>query len=197
MVQVRAGQEHATLRSSIERRADELRDRRPGSLLVAEHLAHMVLVQALRRHLEDDGAPGGVGWLFALADLRLGAAMAALHADPARRWTLQDLAERASMSRSTFALRFREAVGNRRRLRQTLANAARRRPAGQVSRSGLGCRLVGRIRLRDRLQHNLQARHGLPAPGTSEASREERRCRAGSPRRTRGVTGWVRPVIRT
>lgn len=110
VVHVQGGQGHAALRWSVERMAEELRDRRPGGLLVAEHLAHMVLVQALRRHLED-GPRGGVGWLFALADPRLGAAMAALHADPARRWTLQSLAACAGMSRSVFALRFREAVG--------------------------------------------------------------------------------------
>ncbi len=110
VVHVRGGQGHAALRWSIERMAEELRDRRPGGLLVAEHLAHMVLVQALRRHL-DEGVQAGVGWLFALRDRRLGAALAALHAEPARRWTLQDLAGQAGMSRSTFALRFRQAVG--------------------------------------------------------------------------------------
>ena len=36
-------------------------------LLIAQHLAHMMLVQALRLHLAE-GLNGGVGWLFALAD---------------------------------------------------------------------------------------------------------------------------------
>ena len=49
--------------------------------------------------------------MFALADKRLGAAIGAIHADPARRWTLQALAERAGMSRSTFALKFKQKVG--------------------------------------------------------------------------------------
>lgn len=110
VVHVRGGEDQGALRWSIERLGAELREGRPGGLLLAEHLAHMVLVQALRRHL-GERSPGGVGWLFALADRRLGAALSALHADPARRWTLQDLAARAGMSRSTFALRFREAVG--------------------------------------------------------------------------------------
>jgi AraC-like DNA-binding protein len=34
-----------------------------------------------------------------------------MHDDPAHRWTLQELAERAGMSRSTFALNFKLAVG--------------------------------------------------------------------------------------
>jgi len=41
----------------------------------------------------------------------MSAAVNAMHADPARRWTLQSLAERAGMSRTTFAVRFRETVG--------------------------------------------------------------------------------------
>ena len=116
LVHVRGGPSRgdgAALHWSIERLAEELRRPRPGGALVAGHLAHMVLVQALRRHLDEDarGPQGGVGWLFALADRRLAAALAALHANPGRRWTLQDLAGLAGMSRSTFALRFREAVG--------------------------------------------------------------------------------------
>ena len=42
----------------------------------------------------------------------MSAAITAMHADPAHRWTLQELAERAGMSRSTFALRFKATVGD-------------------------------------------------------------------------------------
>ena len=45
---------------------------------------------------------GGVGWLFALADKQMSAAISAMHEDPAHRWTLQELAHRAGMSRSTL-----------------------------------------------------------------------------------------------
>jgi len=45
----------------------ELHDPQPGGFLIAQHLAHMMLVQALRLHLAE-GPQGGVGWLFALAD---------------------------------------------------------------------------------------------------------------------------------
>jgi AraC-like DNA-binding protein len=70
----------------------------------------MMLVQALRLHLAE-GLKGGVGWLFALADKQMSAAINSMHDDPAHRWTLQELAERAGMSRSTFALKFKETVG--------------------------------------------------------------------------------------
>jgi len=69
----------------------------------------MMLVQALRLHLAK--GRGGVGWLFALADKQMSAAINAMHEDPAHRWTLQELAERAHMSRSTFALKFKATVG--------------------------------------------------------------------------------------
>ncbi|MFE0757679.1 AraC family transcriptional regulator [Inquilinus sp. NPDC058860] len=109
IVHIRKEAEQAALRWSVERMMQELHERQPGGFLVAQHLAHMMLVQALRLHLE--GAGGGVGWFFALADRQIGAAINAMHADPAHRWTLQELAQRAGMSRSSFALRFKEKVG--------------------------------------------------------------------------------------
>jgi AraC-like DNA-binding protein len=89
----------------------ELREPQPGSVLILQHLAQMMLVQALRAHLAD-GSDGGVGWLFALADKQIGAAITAMHRDPAQRWTLQQLAERVGMSRSAFAAKFKATVGS-------------------------------------------------------------------------------------
>jgi AraC-like DNA-binding protein len=88
----------------------ELREPQPGGSLVAQQLAYMMLVQALRLHLAE-GLRGGVGWLFALADKQMSAAIHAMHDAPAHHWTLQQLAERAGMSRSTFALKFKKTVG--------------------------------------------------------------------------------------
>ena len=110
IVHIRKESDKAALRWSLERMMQELREPQPGGFLVAQHLAHMMLVQALRLHLAE-GSKGGVGWLFALADKQMSAAISAMHDDPAHRWTLQELAERAGMSRSTFALKFKETVG--------------------------------------------------------------------------------------
>ena len=77
---------------------------------MAQHLAHLMLLQALRLHLAE-GPAGGVGWLFALGDKHISAAITAIHDTPAHRWTLQALAERAGMSRSSFALKFKQSVG--------------------------------------------------------------------------------------
>jgi AraC-like DNA-binding protein len=98
------------MRWSLERMKEELRDPQPGGSLIAQQLAYVMLVQAFRLHLAD-GVRGGVGWLFALADKQMSAAITCMHDDPGHPWTLQKLAERAGMSRSVFALRFKETVG--------------------------------------------------------------------------------------
>lgn len=110
IVHIRTEADQAALRWSVEQMRHELHAQQPGGSLIAQHLAHMMLVQALRVYLAD-GPHTGVGWFFALADKQMSAAIGAMHAEPARRWTLQALAERACMSRSSFAARFKETVG--------------------------------------------------------------------------------------
>ena len=110
IVHLRKESDQAALRWSVERMMQELRERQPGGYLIAQDLAHMMLVYALRVHLAE-GLGQGTGWFFALADKQLSRAIAAMHADPARRWTLRQLGEQAGMSRSVFALRFKEVVG--------------------------------------------------------------------------------------
>jgi AraC-like DNA-binding protein len=110
IVHIQKDADKAAMRWSLERMKDELRDPQPGGSLVAQQLAYMMLVQALRLHLAD-GSRRGAGWLFALADQPLSAAITCMHEDPAHRWTLQELAERVGMSRSVFALRFKEKAG--------------------------------------------------------------------------------------
>jgi AraC-like DNA-binding protein len=110
IVHIRAEANKAALRASIERLMSEMRNPQPGSVIIAEHFAQALLVEALRLHLaERSGA--SKGWLFALADRQMHTVIAAMHADPGRRWTLQDLALVAGMSRSTFAARFKTTVG--------------------------------------------------------------------------------------
>lgn len=110
VVHIRKEAEQAALRWSVERMMQELGDRQPGGFLIAQHLAHMMLVQALRLHL-NDGLHSEPGWFAALADKQICAAITAIHENPADRWTLQSLAERAGMSRSSFAHRFKETAG--------------------------------------------------------------------------------------
>lgn len=110
LIRVATSGGQARLRWAIELMMEELREGQPGASLMAQQLAQMMLVQALRQYLAQR-PPGDVSWLSALADPKLGSALAALHADPAQRWTVEGLAERAGMSRSTFAERFRACTG--------------------------------------------------------------------------------------
>ena len=107
---VKTSDDRARLRWSIEMMMEEFREPRPGSALIAQQLAHMMLVQALRLYLAAP-ARDDVGWFAALADPPVHAALAAMHADPAHSWTVRELATTAGMSRTTFAERFRARAG--------------------------------------------------------------------------------------
>ncbi|AQR63121.1 AraC family transcriptional regulator [Brevundimonas sp. LM2] len=110
ILHIRAEETRAELGWLIARLMRELRDPQPGGTLIAGHLAQTLLIEALRLHLaERRGAHAG--WLFALGDRQIGPVLAAMHAEPARRWALSDLARIAGMSRSSFAVRFKTAVG--------------------------------------------------------------------------------------
>ncbi|CCV13947.1 AraC family transcriptional regulator [Mesorhizobium sp. STM 4661] len=110
VIHLRRAEEQATLRWSIELMMQELREARPGASLMAQHLAHMMLVQTLRLYLSQQSG-AGFGWFAALGDPPVGAALSAIHADPAHNWNLEELAAKAGMSRTVFARRFREKVG--------------------------------------------------------------------------------------
>jgi AraC-like DNA-binding protein len=68
------------------------------------------VIQAIRAWIERDPA-AQTGWLGALRDRQVGPAIATLHREPARPWTVATLAAEAAMSRSAFAARFSELVG--------------------------------------------------------------------------------------
>ena len=109
---LREARDREHLRWALERMRQELLESAPGGILIAQHLAHMMLVQALRLYLSGQGQEGRhVGWLFALADPQLAAAIGAIHAEPGTRWTLPALAGKAGMSRSGFARAFKLTVG--------------------------------------------------------------------------------------
>ena len=95
---------------ALQRLAQELQATAPGAALMTRHLGHMMLLQMLRQYLAAQ-ASHPAGWLFALADPRLRSAIEAMHAQPAQRWTLAQLACVAGQSRSAFALHFKTRVG--------------------------------------------------------------------------------------
>jgi AraC-like DNA-binding protein len=125
----------AALRWSLERIDAELRERPLAATLMTGHLALIMLIHMLRLHVSAGPAviagpsagpsaglsaessvasgpmAGRPGLLAGLADPVVAPALRALHAAPARAWTVSDLAQVAAVSRSTLAARFRRATG--------------------------------------------------------------------------------------
>jgi AraC-like DNA-binding protein len=87
---------------------EESREQKSGRELVLTRLVEVLLVEALRSTPGDDAPPG---LLRGLADERLAAAIRHMHGDPARSWTVAELAKKAALSRSAFFERFTRAVG--------------------------------------------------------------------------------------
>lgn len=81
-----------------------------GGESVLTRLAELMFIEVLRRYLENLPA-GQSGWLAGLADPVVANALAHLHADPARAWTLEELAGEVASSRSRLADRFASLVG--------------------------------------------------------------------------------------
>jgi AraC-like DNA-binding protein len=139
IVHLQSETDRETLRWAFDRMRQELTDLKPGGMLIAQQLACMIFVQVLRLHFDESK---GVGWLFALSDKQVGAAIAAIHHEPARRWTVEALAAEVGMSRSGFAARFGQLVGDGpieylTRWRMLLAgrSLSRGEPVGVVARS--------------------------------------------------------------
>jgi AraC-like DNA-binding protein len=105
LVHVRGAQRLSTL---VQLVAEETREHKAGRDLVLSRLIDMMLIEALRS-TQGEGAPPGL--LNGLGDARLATAMRELHADPARSWTVEELAKAAAMSRSAFFDHFTRAVG--------------------------------------------------------------------------------------
>lgn len=90
-------------------RSEQEQDR-PGKQTIIDHLAHVLLVHAVRQHLTGNHAPPG-NWLHCTMDPSLGPALAAIHQRPQQSWTVASLAKVARLSRSSFAARFAQKVG--------------------------------------------------------------------------------------
>ena len=98
------------IQSTLRFMAAEARELRPGGETVITRLADILVIQAIRSWIAQDPAEQ-TGWLGALQDKQIGRAISLIHRDPARPWTVASLAAEAAMSRSAFAARFTELVG--------------------------------------------------------------------------------------
>jgi AraC-like DNA-binding protein len=100
----------SALRATMDLLAREMDQDDPGQQTLLDRLLDVALVQVLREHFgaAGDAAPA---WFRASADAQIGPALRALHADPSRRWTVEDLAAEAALSRAAFARRFSALLG--------------------------------------------------------------------------------------
>jgi AraC family transcriptional regulator, alkane utilization regulator len=83
---------------------------RPGAGSVLAKLAELMFVEAMRRYVESL-PPEGKGWLAGVRDAQIGRALALLHREPGKPWTVDDLAREVALSRSALAERFAALVG--------------------------------------------------------------------------------------
>ncbi|MGW4802443.1 AraC family transcriptional regulator, partial [Nonomuraea sp. NPDC004297] len=105
---------HRELRAAVELLGAELDDdARPGSDTVLLTLLDLLLLYILRAWFEEQHVSGhaATGWAAALHDPAVAAALRAIHGDPARPWTVEDLGARARLSRAAFARRFTQLLG--------------------------------------------------------------------------------------
>jgi AraC-like DNA-binding protein len=98
------------MQSMLRLMASEASELRPGGEAVITRLGDILVIQAIRAWMESDPA-AQQGWLGALQDPQIGRAISLIHRDPARNWTVASLADELAMSRSAFAARFTELVG--------------------------------------------------------------------------------------
>jgi AraC-like DNA-binding protein len=131
LIHIRGSLRHArALRSVLDLITFETEAARLGGAAIGAGLCSIVLVNILRAYLAGDERPRG--WLGALSDQHIGAALRLMHGNFAQRWKVSDLASEVGMSRTSFAERFRSLVGMApleylTRWRMTIARDALRR----------------------------------------------------------------------
>ena len=98
------------LGTTLKFTVNEARTARPGNAAMLGRLTELMFVEILREYMQRLPASQG-GWLSGLTDAHVGKALRLMHADPARDWTVDELAREVAVSRSVLAQRFTDLVG--------------------------------------------------------------------------------------
>ena len=98
------------IRSTLQYAAGEVAVGRPGSETMLAKLSELLFLEAVRRYTETL-PEGQTGWLAGLREPYVGKALALLHRDVARPWTVDDLGREVGLSRSALADRFIRLIG--------------------------------------------------------------------------------------
>ena len=102
---------HTGLRGAVDLLSAELAEPRAGTAALVPSLLDTLLLYILRAWLDDNTDTRPSGWAAAFGDPAVATALHAVHADPARPWTVDDLAATAGVSRATLARRFVATIG--------------------------------------------------------------------------------------
>jgi AraC-like DNA-binding protein len=105
-----AGQAVPSFLQNLQFIAREIDSDRPGSQIVLTRMADVIFIQVLRAYMESL-PEGSEGFLGALRDKSMAAALGLMHQRPEDPWTVAMLADQVGLSRSGFAARFAELVG--------------------------------------------------------------------------------------
>lgn len=97
------------LRGHVQRLFTEIVSARIGSDFAIRQYGQLLILDVVRGFMQDTEMPPG--WLKVLTDDRLRPALALIHEQPAKSWSLEDLARASAMSRTTFAQRFTDIAG--------------------------------------------------------------------------------------
>jgi AraC-like DNA-binding protein len=102
---------HHTLRAAVAMLGDELESGRPGGTSVVPALVDALFPLIVRAWVEIHTDSVFGDWAEALTDPGIAGALARMHAEPERAWTVAGLAREVGLSRAAFARHFAAAVG--------------------------------------------------------------------------------------
>jgi AraC-like DNA-binding protein len=105
-----AATQDAVMPMFLNTMADEVGAPRAGAATIMARLADLVVTRVIRVWMESQSADTS-GWLAAIRDPKIGKALAAMHRQPARVWSVDALADLATLSRSVFSERFTSMLG--------------------------------------------------------------------------------------
>jgi AraC-like DNA-binding protein len=98
------------IRSTLRFATQEIAAGRPGAETVLGKVSELLFIETVRRYTES--LPDEqTGWLAGLRDPHVSRALALIHGDVSRAWTVEDLGREAGLSRSALAERFVRLIG--------------------------------------------------------------------------------------
>lgn len=115
-IQAEAGQSIPWLEATLKFLAAESTSAVPGAEIIMARLTDVLFIQILRAHIAQDAkgseaCKNKASLLRGLIDPQIGKALALIHQQPHRAWTIGSLAEEVGMSRTSFAMHFASVTG--------------------------------------------------------------------------------------